>query len=133
MNVSEILIIIGGILSLLMGLFHTQFPKIFKLKNSFKEDQNSSYKIIFTIHIALIIILFEFGFFSIIYSQEIAQKKGLGFGFLIINSILWLWRLFWQIYYFKIPKNLDKKPVLHYFLISFFSIMLSIYLIPLFL
>lgn len=53
MLISKICIITGGILSLLMVMFHTRFYKLFDWKKDFEKISIKNQKIFYTIHLAL--------------------------------------------------------------------------------
>jgi len=116
-------IYIGGILTLLMAIFHTQFYKLFKWKAEYNLLAKNNKKIFHTIHLALLLLFFLFGFLSLIFAQELSECIGISFGLNLMISIFWLWRTVWQIYYFK-------GKIIHYLLIFIFSLLFITYLIP---
>jgi hypothetical protein len=116
-------IYIGGILTLLMAIFHIRFPKIFKWGKDYRQITEINKKIFHTIHLALLLILLIIGFLSLFYARELSESKGISFGFNLMISIFWFWRTIWQIFYFK-------GKTMHYILIAVFSILFVIYLIP---
>ena len=106
---SLISIYIGGVLSLLLALFHTQYYKKFDWKVEYEKISPLNQKIFYTIHLALLLLFFLFGCISIIYAKELSQSNGLAFGINLLYSIFWLWRSFWQIIYFKRKKGKKMK------------------------
>ncbi len=132
MFISKICIMIGGILSLLMALFHTKFYKLFNWKKDFEKISNANQKIFYTIHLALLLLFLVFSFISFAYTTELSQCSGLACGITISYSLFWLWRTIWQIIYFRPPKNqkAGKMIFLHYLLIIVFGILFVVYLVP---
>ncbi len=121
--ISTISIYAGGLLTLLMAIFHIRFPKIFKWGKDYGRITVANKKIFHTIHLALLLIFFIIGFLSVFYAHELSESKGISFGFNLMISIFWLWRTIWQIFYFK-------GKIMHYVLIMVFSILFLAYLIP---
>lgn len=132
MLISQICIITGGILSLFMALFHTQFYKLFNWKKDFEKISVINQKVFYTIHLALLILFFVFSFISLAYTNELSQCSGLACGITLGYSLFWLWRTIWQILYFRPPKNqkVSKMNFLHYLSILVFGILFVVYLIP---
>jgi hypothetical protein len=132
MLLSKICIIIGGILSLGMVLFHTQFYKLFDWKKEFEKISNINQKVFYTIHLALLLLFLTFSFISFAYTAELSQCNGLTCGITLGYSLFWLWRTIWQMIYFRPPKNqkAGKMTFLHYMLIIVFGILFVVYLAP---
>ena len=132
MFISKISIIIGGILSLFMALFHTQFYKLFNWKKEFEKISAINQKIFYTIHLALLLLFLVFSFISFAYTTELSQCKGLACGITFGYSLFWLWRTIWQMIYFRPPKNqkAGKMIFMHYLLIIIFAILFVVYLVP---
>ncbi|MCK4662216.1 MAG: hypothetical protein KAT68_05085 [Bacteroidales bacterium] len=121
--ISLISIYAGGILTLLMAIFHTRFYKLFKWKAEYSHVTEINKKIFYTIHLALLLVFFIFGFLSLIYAQELSKSTGISFGINLMISIFWFWRTIWQLLYFK-------GKIMHYVLIIIFSLLCMSYLIP---
>ncbi len=132
MNFSEFLIIFGGIFSIVMSIFHTQFSRIFKWKISFKEKAIVNYKILYTINIALILFLFSSGIFSITFASRLAEKGSIELSILIFLSLFWIWRTIWETLYFKVPKNIEKRPIIHYIFVIYFLLCSIFYTLSVF-
>lgn len=113
----------GGVLTILMATFHVQFPKLFKWKVDYRKVSELNKKISFTIHLALLLIFYLIGLLSLIYAKELSESNGISFGLNLIISAFWLWRLCWQIFYFK-------GKLMHFALIVVFSLLFIAYLIP---
>ena len=122
-------IYIGGTLTLLMAVFHTRFYKMFNWKTDFEKVSVLNAKIIYTVHLALLLLFFMLGTLSIVNAKEAAQSIGLAFGFNLLFSIFWLWRFIWQLVYFKREKKQRINPI-GIFLIIVFALLFAAYLIP---
>jgi len=123
-------IYIGGALTLLMALFHTRFYRMFNWKTEFENISKVNSKIIYTIHQALLFLFIIIGLISLIHAQELSRSYGLAAGFNLFLSLFWLWRLVWQLVYFKRERG-KKLPPMAVFLIIAFALLFVSYLIPL--
>ena len=121
--ISLISIYTGGILTILMAIFHINFPKIFKWEKDFGRITELNKKAFYTIHIALLLIFIIIGILSFFYAGELSECKGIALGLNILISLFWLWRTIWQIFYFK-------GKMLHYLLIIWFFTLSVSYIIP---
>ena len=121
--ISIVSIYIGGILTLLMAIFHIRFPKLFKWGKDYGRITEINKRIFHTIHLSLLLIFLIIGVLSLFYVSELSECKGISFGLNLMISIFWLWRTIWQIFYFK-------GKTMHYILITVFSILFVTYLIP---
>jgi hypothetical protein len=132
MNFKQISILIGGILSLLMVLFHTRFYHLFQWNIDFEKVSKSNSRILYTIHLALILLFTCYALISFIYLTELSQGKGLAFGVLLFYSLFWFWRTLWQVFYFKPSKSRKWKKfrIMHYVLILWFTLLLLAYGLP---
>jgi len=125
-------IIVGGILSLLMVIFHSRFYRLFDWGKEFKNITLRNQRIFYTIHIALMLLFLAFAVLSFIYVDELSQATGLALGVTGVYSVFWLWRAVWQIFYFRLPKKsgVRNMPFLHYVLIAIFILLFIVYLVP---
>ena len=132
MIISKICIVSGGILSLLMVIFHSRFYKLFDWGKEFKNMSLKNQRIFYTIHIALLLLFLAFSVLSFVYIDELSQATGLTLGVICAYSLFWLWRTIWQIVYFRLPKDSDvqKMPPIHYVMIAVFALLFIVYLIP---
>jgi hypothetical protein len=132
MTIAQICIIIGGILSLFMAVLHSRFYKMFYWRREFRKITLPNQRIIYTIHIALLLLFVVFALLSFVYSDELSQGEGLALGITGLYALFWLWRTIWQIAYFRPPKGSDvkKMPFIHYFLIVIFALLFIVYGIP---
>ena len=132
MTIAQICIIIGGLLSLFMAVFHSRFYRMFYWRREFKKISLPNQRILYTIHIALFLFFLVFAVLSFVYIEEISQPQGLSFGITGLYALFWLWRTIWQVAYFRPPKGSDvkKMPFIHYFLIAIFALLFIVYAIP---
>ena len=121
--ISLISIYAGGILTLLMAIFHIRFPKLFNWKTDYGSVSEPNKKISYTIHLALLLLFFIIGLLSLIYANELSECVGISFGLNIMISVFWLWRALWQVYYFR-------GKTIHYVLTVVFTLLFISYLIP---
>ena len=126
---SLISIYIGGILTLLMAVFHTKFYTIFDWQTDLAKISVMNARIIYTVHFALLLLFFMIGIISIIYAVELSRGTGLSKGLNLILTIFWLWRLIWEFTYFKRKKGQSLPPRVIVLIFVFILLFLS-YLIP---
>ena len=119
----------GGALTLLIAILHTRFYKMFNWKNDFEQITIIHARIIYTIHLALVLLFFMIAAISLIFAQELSRSVGLAFGFNLLYSIFWMWRLMWQVVYFKREEG-QKIPPIGIFLSILFVLLATSYLIP---
>ena len=122
-------IYIGGTLTILIGFFHTRFYKLYKWKEEFEKITTLNSLVIYTIHLALMLLFFILGSISIIYAFELSKSVGLAFGFNTLFSLFWLWRFIWQLVYFKKVRG-QKKSRIGIVLTIAFAILSLTYIIP---
>ncbi|MCF8262157.1 MAG: hypothetical protein K9J12_15375 [Melioribacteraceae bacterium] len=123
-------IYIAGVTTILVGVLHTQFYKLFRWGRDFKRISLINNKIIYTIHIALLLFCFLTGSLTIFYAEELAKGRGLSFGFVLSLSLFWIWRLIWQFYYFRFERKEKTIGYEFVFILLFFILALS-YTLPL--
>jgi hypothetical protein len=121
--ISLISIYVGGVLTFFMGILHTQYSRMFKWEEDFKKISLVNKKIFFTIHLALILLFFILGLLSLFYALELSKSISISFGINLMISLFWLWRLIWQIIYFK-------GKAMHYLFIGYFFLLFIAYVIP---
>ena len=125
-------IIAGGVLTVLLIVFHFLFYKMFGWKDDFTKVSARNAKIYMTIHIALILFFIIFALLSCIYTGELARASGIAGAITGGYALLWLWRTIWQIFYFKIPKRRPKGslPIVHYAIIFVCFSLFAVYAAP---
>ena len=122
-------IYVGGALTLIKAIFHTRFYRMFNWKTDFDKVTVLNARIIYTVHLALLLLFFMLGIISIVNARELAQSIGLALGLNLLFSVFWLWRLIWQFAYFKREKR-QKIPLIGMILIFVFALLFITYLIP---
>jgi hypothetical protein len=133
MSIPEISIVIGGALSSLLVIFHCLFYRVFGWDDEFKGISKASRKILYTIHLALLLFLLISALLSLLFFRELAMARGLAAAIITLLALFWLWRGLWQIIYFR-PGNEDvggKLAVIHYLLIAIFIALFACYAVPL--
>ena len=130
MSLAEISVITGGVISILMAIFHTRFYTLFHWQTDFKQISHRNSKIYYTIHLALLLLFFGFGAISLFFANELATCSGLSLGLMVLFSFLWLWRTMWQIFYFKPLFKGKKPPIMHWVLTIHFGLLFVTYTIP---
>ena len=127
--ISLVSIYAGGILTLMIAVFHTRFYKMFNWQDTFGKINARDSRVLYTIHLALLLLFFVVGALSLIYAGELSRSAGLAFGLNVLLSAFWIWRMVWQFIYFKSAKG-KKKPVISIVLIVAFFLLAISYLIP---
>jgi hypothetical protein len=133
MVLSKFSVYFGGILSLLMAIFHSRLSKLFNWENEFKNISKQNQLTFSTINYALVVIFLLLSFISFVYADELIQKQRLSIGILLTISIFLGWRTIWQLTYYRIPKGMklyDRRLFLHYSLTLIFIALTMSYLIP---
>jgi len=98
-------IYLGGILTLVIALYHTQLYKKLNWSEEFEKIEINNHRILYTIHLALTILFFIIGIISIFFARELSESTGLAFGFNLSYACFWIWRLTWQLTYLKKGKH----------------------------
>ena len=124
-------VILGGTLTFLMFIFHTRLYAMYGWQQDLSYLTLANHRILFTIHIALLLLFLAFSVISLIYYRELSQPDGLGTGLLIAFSAFWIWRAVWQIIYFQAPPGTMSVPAINYALVAVFALLATAYLIPL--
>jgi hypothetical protein len=119
----------GAILSLAMAVFHTRFYRLFKWGEDFKRVSLLNRRVLYTVHVALLLLFFLFGLVSLIYARELSRSKGLALGINLSYSGFWLWRALWQVSYFKAAAGKRPSPA-SLLMILWFLLLFVAYLTP---
>ncbi len=132
MAVPEAAVLGGGVLSLAMAWFHRGFYTLFGWRREFEKISPLNAKILYTIHVALLLLFVCFGVLSLVYWRELARGEGLAAGVTLSYSLFWFWRTMWQVVYFRPPESRagTGKPILHYVLAVLFATLCVLYLVP---
>ncbi len=128
MNTS-VLIILGGVLSVALAIFHCCFFYYFKWEDDLKNVSHLNGRVFITLHIGIIALFLFFAFISFFYTKELSRCNGLGGAITGFYAFLWWFRLVWQVTYLK-GFNKERK-LLHYILVVWFSLLAGAYTIPL--
>ena len=132
MILGNICILSGGVLTVLMIVFHCFFYKLFQWEKDFKEISVRNKKILVTIHLALIGAFFIFSFISLFFYNQLNSLEPFNFSILLLLALFWFLRCIWQIFYFRQTKkpNNNSLRFMHYILVIVFLIISVLYIIP---
>jgi hypothetical protein len=125
-------IVTGGILMLVVGVAHLFFHRIFTWRDAFARVRALDAKVFYTLHVALILLAAVLGFVSVRHSDELSRGAGLGGTITALLAAFWLWRLAWQVVYFR-PRRLNlggKWVMFHYGWVGLFAMLTVAYSIP---
>jgi hypothetical protein len=100
MQLAEIAIVTGGVLSLLVAVGHTGFYRLFGWREELERMNPRNRLVLYTIHVALYLLLLPGALVSIRYPEQLASAEGLGGALALSYAAFWCWRLVWQIAYF---------------------------------
>jgi hypothetical protein len=129
MELNIFYIYIGGVLTLILALFHTQFYRFFRWKAELDKLTLVNRRIIYTVHIALLLIFFGIGFATLVFAKDLSAGSWTAQVVNLLLSLFWLWRWAWQILYFK-PAPGKKPSGLHYVMVVWFLLLFLSYFIP---
>ncbi len=121
--ISTISIYTGGVLSLLIAIFHIKFPTIFNWTEAFENISGLNRRVFYTLHLALLLLIAFLGIFTLTYAGELGASQGMALGFNAMVATLWFWRSIWQIVYFK-------GKAMHYLLTTTFFLLFACYALP---
>jgi hypothetical protein len=113
-----------------MAIFHTRFYKVFNWKADFEKLSLSNARILYSVHIALLLLFFIIGIFSLIYAKELSRSIGMSACINFLLALFWLWRFIWQVVYFKRKKG-QKIPFISLLLSIIFALLCISYSVPL--
>ncbi len=129
MIIEKIALAAGCGLTVLMTAFHISFPVIFKWKTEAKNVSSTNKRILFTIHLALILFFAVVSVFTAVNFLQLLDESTMSICFLVLISGFWLWRTVWQLVYFK-PKKGSAMSALHYILTAVFFLLFLGYFVP---
>jgi hypothetical protein len=92
---SLIAVYVAGFLTLIAAIYHTRLYKRLNWVEEFEKINISNRKILYTIHIALTILFFLLGTFTLVYAEELSKGSGLALGFNVSLACFWIWRRVW--------------------------------------
>jgi len=102
---------LGAALTLLLAVFHTRFHRMFGWAEGFSGISAANRRIVYTVHVALYLLLFMLGGLSLVYARELAAAEGLALGFDLLCAVFWAWRFVWQLACFKPPAGRKRPPL----------------------
>ena len=129
MDPARACIVAGGILMLVVGIAHVFFYRIFGWRQAFAKIRVLDAKVFYTIHVALMMLGLAFAYLSLSYPEELSRGAGLGGSITPLLAAFWLWRLVWQLIYFR-PRRLalrGKWVMFHYGWIALFGLLTAAY------
>ncbi|MEW6404367.1 MAG: hypothetical protein AB1649_21415 [Chloroflexota bacterium] len=121
-------IIIGGLLSFALAIYHCTFYHIFKWNDEFQKISVLNARIFMTLHIGLIAVFMFFSFLSFVYTKELGQCNGLAGVIIGFYAFVWLFRTIWQVTYLRVLHS--EKPFSHYVFTVWFFLLFVAYSIP---
>jgi hypothetical protein len=127
MDLARASIVAGGILMLVVGIAHMFFYRIFDWREAFAKVRVLDAKVFYTLHVALMLLGLVLAYVSLRYSDELSRGAGLGGTITALLAAFWLWRLAWQVVYFR-PRRLQVRGrwlMFHYGWIALF-VMLTV-------
>ncbi len=132
MGLARASIVAGGILMLVVGIAHLFFYRIFGWREAFPRVRVLDAKVFYTLHVALMLLGLVLAYVSLRYPEELSRGAGLGGTLAALLAAFWLWRLAWQVVYFR-PRRLQLRlrwVVLHYGWIALFALLAVAYSAP---
>jgi hypothetical protein len=124
---------VAGVISLAIGIGHTAFHRIFGWQREFQKISALNVKVFTTIHIATTVFLLGIGALTFRYAALLSQATEVASVVCLSLFIFWLWRLIWQLLYFK-PSKIEHDLgllTLHYVLVLLFAALAVGYVLPL--
>jgi hypothetical protein len=106
MDLARASIVAGGILMLVVGIAHVFFYRIFDWRDAFARVRVLDAKVFYTLHVALMLLGLVLAYVSLRYPDELGRGAGLGGTLAALLAAFWLWRLVWQLVYFR-PRRLQ--------------------------
>ncbi len=122
----------AGIISVLIGLGHTSFHRIFGWKRAFASMSAHNAKVLATIHIGATLFLLLVGALTLRYSELLSQPTEPALVLCVSLSLFWTWRLVWQVTYLR-PSRIEHDSrflALHYVFTLLFAFLVIAYGAP---
>ncbi|HPF31536.1 MAG TPA: hypothetical protein PK907_00840 [Candidatus Sabulitectum sp.] len=101
----------GGVLTLLMALFHCRFYSLFRWKDVFSGIPQLNARVLYTIHLALLLLFFALGAITLLSAEELSRAEGVSLPLTVSLSLFWLWRFLWQLVHFRRGKGRRVSPL----------------------
>jgi len=123
--------IIGGMLSMALAVFHLRLPRLLRWPQSLEGLSAGQRKVIVTLNAALVMLFLIFGVVTLVYAQEMALGTGLAGGFTVALALFWLWRLVWQMVVFRPgPEASSRSKTMFAWLTASFVVLVVAYALP---
>lgn len=133
MDLMRASIVAGGGMTLVVGVAHLFFPRIFGWREVFARLRALDAKVFYTLHVALILLALVMAWLSLRYSHELTRGDGLGGALTATLAAFWLWRLLWQVVYMR-PSRAQPPPrwrvIMHYGWSAVFALLTAAYSAP---
>ncbi len=100
MRLGQIAIVAGGVLTAMVAVAHTFFYRLFHWGADFERLKPINRRVLYTIHVALLLLFVPIALVSMGFSAELARPSGLGGSLALALAAFWAWRLVWQVVYF---------------------------------
>jgi hypothetical protein len=123
----------AGAASVLIGLGHIGFGRFFGWGPELRKLPTVTARVFMTFHLALILVLTGLGGLTLLYAQDLSTQPGLPRALCALLALIWLWRLLWQVWYFRPAgrRYPTRQLVLHAGLILMFLVLAVGYATPL--
>jgi hypothetical protein len=125
-------IVVGGTLMLIVGIAHVFFYRLFAWRQVFARVRVLDAKVFYTLHVALMLLGLVLAYVSLRHSDELGRGAGLAGTLTALLAAFWLWRLVWQVVYFR-PRRLQlgrRWAMFHYGWIVLFGMLTIAYSLP---
>ncbi len=86
---------------LIVGIAHVFFYRIFGWRQVFARLRVLDAKVFYTLHVALLLVILVLAYASLRHSDELSRGAGLAGTLTAVLAAFWLWRLAWQVVYFR--------------------------------
>jgi len=98
---NEVLVIAGGVYTVVLIVFHVLFWHIFKWPETLGALNNVNKATMQVLNISITFIFFIFAYVSFVHTQELLNTR-LGNSLLVLISCLWLFRAAQQVVFYKL-------------------------------
>lgn len=132
MDLMRASVVAGGAMMLVVGAAHLFFPRIFGWPEAFARLRVLDAKVFYTLHVALVLLGLAMAWVSVRYPGELSRGEGLGGALAAMLAAFWLWRLVWQLVYFR-PARLQparRMLLFHYAWVVLFVLLATAYSVP---
>lgn len=123
----------AGCTSVVIGLGHIGFGRLFAWGPDLERIPTVTARVFMTFHVGLILLLTGLGGLTLCYARDLATQPGLPRAFCSALAALWLWRLVWQVWYFRpsvVGRPSRRQWALHGLLIVAFVVLAAGYAAP---